>query len=380
MSLTIRVNAEDLAKNIKWVSAGISKLDSVTHVRMEVDTDGTVELQCNSEANAYQGKMDGTLRDGDITKKRVFILDGEALMKAPRILVRDHADLVLKADGMDIVTPTSSFGVGISKTQMPASNGISEPVGSVLAEVLSKAAKQVAKAASGVLEKNLPALSCINLEFSASQGTLSLTATDRFSLAQKVIEYTPHNPNAEDFSILINSRLISQAASRIDNGAIINLFLENDGIRFGMSTDRQSVQLGIDKSEYPKYKSLMQANIESTVNVDRADFAKAVSNIRDMSSEDGVDITVEDASLSLSSGRTYITLDEDVESTGDNEITFNADKLQSALGFLTSHRIALCFPTSKKRGVVLRELLEDGDEDKSFFGLVIPMVKSGPAT
>lgn len=376
MGIYITADAIELAKVIKWVSSGVSKLNSVTHVRLEVHPEGILELQCNTEVNSYQAKLDvNFIDDSKPSVKRVFTLDGESLVKTPRILLGGNVEIRIEdnTSQVDLVTSRALYSVNVVNSPMSSFDSPSEPIGSVLSDSFGQAVKQVSKASSLALERNLAVLSCLSLEFSPQNKTITLTATDRFSLANRVISYEPHNENDEDFQILVNAKLMSQMTGQIGNGSTLTLFSEKNRVRFGVSTVSQSVQLSTDKSAYPAYKGLLKSDIESTVKVGRSDFIKPVLTVKELSGDPEIKVSVVGDEVSLDSARTHITIDE-CESDGDNSATFNVDKLASALGFLSSDKIGISFQTNKRRGVILSEILDDGSIDDSFFGLVIPMI------
>ena len=99
----------------------------------------------------------------------------------------------------------------------------------------TKRSNRVSRAA---VSMDMPVLECVCIEFSPENKEIKITATDRFMLAHRVVQYDPNPESLEDLKIVVNAKhTISQAAASIDNDAVLNLFLENNGKKIGMSSD-----------------------------------------------------------------------------------------------------------------------------------------------
>lgn len=376
MTISFTAKAEDLAPQLKWISAGVSR-NSESRARLEIDpAEGKLLLKLDNKINSYEGQVDIKIQGDDVpNRKRVIFADGANLIKTQRLLKDGEVTLSVNDNNteLEISTPKANYGVGLyADGKVSSKESVSSPIGTVMANSFNKTLKQVSRAA---VSMDMPVLECVCIEFSPENKEIKITATDRFMLAHRVVQYDPNPESSEDLKIVVNAKHISQAAASIDNDAVLNLFLENNGKKIGMSSDDKIAKLGTNDEEFVNYSALLKSEVDTEVTFNKKELVNAITDVRDLGNASIVTLNIDKGKARLLSGT--ITMDVNAEYTGTeaNEIRFSVDKLYSAISMLSTDTVKLQFSPNKKRGVLMKEMKKDKTEEASFIGVVIPSIK-----
>lgn len=364
-------DAMELSKHIRWISQGVNKLNNSQYVLLKVNSDSTIELSSFNHVNSYKGRMDITALDGDPGE---FVLDGEFLTKTTRILKGDTVKISFTKKDMTIQTKISVIKVPImSNVKLPRLPAMPSEIGTVVAEDFSRAVKQVSRAASGELEKNLMILTCVNIEFDPSESVIRLTATARYYLSHKIIPYTPVDPRSHKFNLSINAKSLDQAVRDMIEGDVLTIHAESgDMKKFGISSSDKTVYLGVTDAEYAKYEPLLNTKTEdSTALITTGELSKHLGDVIALNADERVSIQFKKDSAELQGSNTKINVG--VQYKGEDKlVSFKSDHLKKAVDFISSKKMKLFFPVNPRQGVILREVDEKGEVDSSFLGLVSP--------
>lgn len=369
MPNNVKVEAQDLSEQVKWVSNGVNKLNTSPYVRMKF-FDGHIEISSIDESNAYKGKIDIIEQEGEFEE---LLLDGEMLSKIPKILKGGIVNLAFNKTSMSVKAEVAKIDIPIIKNErVPKLPEMPHSIGTVLSEDFAKAVKQVSKSASGEIDKSLIILTCISVEIIPSESIIKLTSTDRYSLAHKKIPYTPSSTEGEPISFALKARSLAQAATDMSNGGIITIHASPETKKFGLTNDMKSVYLGVTGEDYVKYQRLLEGKTNETANVDKRILNSAISDVSTFNKLDYIIFVFEDNAVEIKGSNMNMNID--VAYTGEKKtVKFKTEVIRKAMSFINQNMINMHFPEVERQGVVIREVNE-GLEDANFFGLIMPMV------
>lgn len=375
MSEEFTVDALELHTHIKWVSQGVSKAQNSQYVKMAVRGDKTLELSAFNHVNSYRGLIDLADVSGE---SKAYIVDGEALIKIMRLLRKGKVKVKANASEMVFTTTISTVNVPImSSVRLPNLPDLPPKIGTVDAVEFAAAVKQVSRAAGNEHDRNFAILTCVNVEVKPAEKKILLTATARYYLAHREIEYTPADKaNKEETSYPISGYALSHATADMVDGAVLTLHASSEGSkRFGMTSNNKSVYLGVMNDNYVNYKPLLRTKTEdATALLNRSVIARHLTDAIALSVNDRVSLTFSDNSMVMKTTRVQTQMD--VKYKGEEKIvTFNSEHLRVALSLITTNQFTFLFPVNPKQGVLLREL--DNEKSKvveEFLGLVSPTV------
>lgn len=375
MTISFTVKAEDLAPQLKWISSGVSK-NAESRARMEISPEGKLTLKMDNKINNYEGQLDIKFNEGGApNRKRVLFADGSNLVKAQRLLSTGDVSLTTNDNETELMlsTPKANYVIGLyADGKVSSKETIATPLGTVMSTDFNKALKQVSRASVSL---DMPVLECVYVEFFPAEKIIKFTATDRFVLAHKVIKYEPNAESTEDVALVINARTLAQSANSIDNQAVLNLFIENNGHRFGVSSNDKIAKIGTNNEEYVRYAALLEGEVDKEVIFNKKDLISTLTDVRDLGNAPTVYLDITKNSAKFTSGNIKMNLDAQFSSDDPYDLKFSVDKLVSAIGILTTDTIKLQFSPNKRRGVLMKEVSKDSTEKTDFTGVVIPSIK-----
>lgn len=239
--------------------------------------------------------------------------------------------------------------------EFPTMPELPAAAGSVDGALFAEAVAQVAGTASG--DDILPILTAVQVIASGKQ--ITLQATDRYRLAQRVIEWAPNDESIDQQWLVRGAALVD--AGKLTTGELTVLAADQTiGFR---SLNRATTTMIID-GDYPKIASLFPDTTPTSVTVNRELLAGVVDRISTVA-ERGTPIRLQvaDGEIELdagtgaaATGREFVDCDLDGEpitaAFNPYYLTHALKTIMSAtvnLGFTTSARPVLVTPTDDTR-------------------------------
>lgn len=272
-----------------------------------------------------------------------------ALPEKPITLTNDGAKLHVDA--------------GASHFELPAMNIDDYPplpdtpttVGTIDGETLTASILAASGAAS--TDDSLPMLTGLKLE--ATEGDLTIAATDRFRLAARSTAWSGRTIEA-----LVPAKSIAHLVKHAEG--IVDILLEQG--RFGLRVGDTTVVTRLIDAGFPKWRPLLPKTASTILQVGRADLASAVKRVNLVNSGDPrvvLDISEQGLTVRAHSSEAGVASEEvDCSAQGATiTIAFNADYLTKAINGFSSDRVTIA-ASDPRRPVTVRaavSLEEDGD-------------------
>lgn len=153
-----------------------------------------------------------------------------------------------------------------------------DPAGQIASDAFAAAVSQVFVAAGR--DDTLPVLTGIRVEVDGEQ--LTMAATDRYRLAVREIKWRPVNPSGTTVA-LIPARTLAEAAKTLaTTGAEVDIALgtgaQGEGMA-GFSGGSRRTTTRLLEGEFPKYRSLVPAEVAAQVSVTTSQLVEAVKRV-----------------------------------------------------------------------------------------------------
>jgi DNA polymerase-3 subunit beta len=372
-------------------------------MKARLDRDGLAEatnwVARTLPQRAHQPMLSGvllTVRDGGLavagydyeTSARTVLdltsgEDGEAVVSG-RLL----ADIVRSLPGLPVDLATDGSRVQVScgtarftLASMPVDEypnlpPAPQPMGRIGSDVFAAAVASVAVAAGR--DETLPVLTGMRLEVDGSR--LTLAATDRYRLAVRDIPWEPESADASAVA-LVPARTLADSAKAFTAGAQVTLGMSGvEGAGEGMlalSGSGRQMTTRLLGGEYPRYRSLLPAELTSTAALDTAAFVDAVRRVALVASRTTpIQCTFRPGQVELHAGALDAAeASEMVAAQYDGDeiaVAYNASFLLDGLSALDSDVAQFGFTTPAKP-----TLLTGKPEDGAYRYLLMPVRLNG---
>ena len=212
-----------------------------------------------------------------------------------RVLVAGHllAAIVRALPGAETkfdVDPTGSVKVTSGKAKFtlraipdgdyPSMPSMPKKAGELPADQFAAAVRRVSNAASR--DQAVPLLSGVQIGFQPSEGKLTLIATDRYRLAKTAIPYTPADPAADPFTVVVPARVLDSASKSMPTGTI-TLYGEAGEAQptLGFGGDGRTSTSRILSGQYPAVERVIPTDesLQHNIGFDRGEFIAAANRV-----------------------------------------------------------------------------------------------------
>lgn len=321
---------------------------------LEATQDGTLTSSAYDYDTSIQAGIQAT-----ITTPGKILVAGKLLASIASALPEGR-NLTITTDGTRAVFTCgkSVFTLMlIPGDEYPALPEVPPVTGRIGSDLFAAAVTQVAAAAGK--DDTLPALTGIRAEIDGKR--LILVATDRYRLAIRELDW---DPAAADLNaaILIPAHLLTDAARALTPAAETTIHLHNgDSPETGIiafTGAGRTITSRLLSGKYPKYKTLLPKDFQSTAEADTAQLTAAVKRVALVAAKNTpVRLTFTHAELTLEAGtgdEAQATETIPADFTGDDDFTvaFNPHFLIDGIGATGVARIQINFTTATRPAVI----------------------------
>ncbi|HVB28098.1 MAG TPA: DNA polymerase III subunit beta [Mycobacteriales bacterium] len=264
----------------------------------------------------------------------------------------------------------------------PAMPAMPVGAGTVGSDAFAAAVSSVAIAANR--DETLPVLTGVRLEIEGDQ--ITLVATDRYRLAIRTLRWQPDDPQLSR-TALVPARTLGEVARALTGGAQVQIALTGagtgdggaDGI-VGFAGAGRRTTTRLIEGEFPKYRSLLPADVASRAEVATAPLVEAVKRVAIVATLERtptVRLTFRPDGLLLEAGGSdEAQASETLPAAFDGEelgIAFNATFLLDGLAAIDSDTACFAFTTPSRPAVLTGKADGAGD----YIYLLMPIRLSG---
>ena len=363
--MKVTISQSDLSKGLNLVSKALSsrnQLPVLANVLIEVKKEGVILAATNLEVGIRTQIGGKTENEGTITVPARSLTEFVTSVTGQQVQLESHeGKLKVVADKFK-----ATFS-GIDAAEFPILPQPSKSTQTINVLIMSQIAAQVAYAAA--VDESRPVLT--GVKFSVTSNQFTVTATDGFRLARKVIQDSRFK--VQD-SIILPAKTIQEIARIASESKEDKIGMEviekNNQVIFSCgATDLISRIL---EGNYPDTEKIIPADSPVEVILDRQEFIQSLRAVSIFARENNniVRLKIQNSKFNISAAATQqgeSEVEMECENTGEGEIAFNYIFVTDVLGSMTEERIRLQIKDHLSPGVFRPE------KDSSLLALVMPV-------
>lgn len=372
--MRFRVDRDVLAEAVTWTARSLPTRPPVpvlAGVRIDVDDAGVVQLSSFDYEVSARSEI-----AADVSEKGTVLVSGRLLAEISRALPAKPVDMVLDGTKVSVTCGASRFTLLTMPVEdYPALPAMPDVIGTVAGDQLAEAVAQVTVAASR--DDTLPLLTGVRMEIEGD--TMALLATDRYRLALRELRWTPARTDISQVA-LVRARTLNDAAKSLGGSDQVTIALSTgagvDLIGFEAG-GRHTTSLLVD-GDYPAVRRLFPDETPIHAVVDKAALTEAARRVALVAERNTpIRLAFSEGQVVLDAGQgDDAQASEALEATlvgEDITVAFNPQYLLDGLGAIATPLVRLSFTHPNKAVEFTGQTELDGDDDKSYRYLLVPI-------
>jgi len=386
--MKLSLNAQGFVEAINWVTKNFDMKDDKAFIALHVDKDGNGYLTHENVTSFMKAPFSVGAVDLDGKDSFKLALDGRYIQRLAGALGNIKGEITLSKDSanekstLDVKGAGSRFTVPTFDSRISSEPTVKE-IGDVNNVEYFDALQRLAKLCDVKNAGFMPVLETIDLQLDNEEKTITLMATDRYSLGEIIMEFTPRSSAAEFIENNPHLFLTHQSAILVSPSKNLNeqltLVTEEKSGKFGYSfTDGKLALFSLKSLEPLLYGHLKTSSIEKVTNsfdLVVSDFKKAMGVVSSLAWEETdiyLEISKEGLVVSDSTGNNTMKVDvTELETDGDYRIKIVREIINSSLNPIATPEMRFHF-SDQKGAIVLRSLLDNGKVNDNVFALAVP--------
>lgn len=359
--VSFRVHKEDLSDAVAWVARSLPTKSTQPILRAIVITADEEGL----ELAGFDYEISTRVRLGaEVEHPGKVAVAGKLLAEIVAYMPNQPVEVSTDGNTMKLVGGKARFELPLmSLDDYPQVPDLPETTGQIAPAALTQAVTQVASAAGR--DDTLPMLTGIHMEIRGEK--LRLTATDRFRLALRTLEWEPKSPEVE-------AKLLVPAKTLLDNARTLDTHLEDpveiavgaegnvgaEGL-FGMHVGNRETTTRMLDADFPNVEPLLPKVHTSMATVEVAPLMESirrVSLVADRNAQVRLHFTPGEVSLHASgadSGEASESLACAFTGADELLIAFNAGYLRDGLSVVDTDRVVFGFTEPSRPAIMIPE-------------------------
>ncbi|HET7174080.1 MAG TPA: DNA polymerase III subunit beta [Nocardioidaceae bacterium] len=315
-----------------------------------------------------------------VAEDDVALVSGRLLADICRALPDQPVGLTAEGSRVSLTCGSSRFTLQtMSAGDYPDLPPMPSVIGTVGADAFALAASQTITAAGH--DDMLPALTGVKLEFEGPR--LTMTATDRFRLSLRELEWGPRNMSVSA-SALVPARVLGDTARSVAPGTELDIALPTDGsggllgfVSAGAGGERRTTTRLIDAA-FPNVRQLFPSTATSTAVVEVRPLLESVKRVSLVAGRNtSIRLAFTDGELTMEAGNgeeAQATESVAASLTGDDiAIGFNPSYLLDGLGAIQGSHVHVAMTTPAKPAAFAAADGTSAEPDLSFRYLLMPL-------
>lgn len=360
-TVAFRVHKDDLSEAAAWVARSLPTKNTQPVLRAVVitaDDNGLEFAGFDYEVSSRVRIAAEVDEPGRVAVAGKLLSDIVATMPPKPVEVTTiDGKLELKGGSARFELPLMSLD---DYPQLPT---LPEVTGQISPSALSNAVTQVAAAAGR--DDTLPMLTGIHMEIHGSH--VKLTATDRFRLALRSLEWEPAQPDVE-------AKLLIPAKTLLDNARTLDTHIDEpvkiavggpgnvgaEGL-FGLHTGNRETTTRMLDADFPNVAPLLPKAHSSIATVDIAPLLESIRRVSLVADRNAqIRLNFREGELALyasgaDSGEASETIPADFTGADELLIAFNAGYLREGLSVINTERVMFGFTEASRPAIMIPE-------------------------
>lgn len=365
-----------LADAVAWAARTVPNRPSVpilAGIRLKTGSD-TLELSSFDYEISTRTEI-----PAEIVAPGDLLVSGRLLASITKSLPNQPVQCTLEGNKLSLVCGTAHFTLAtMSVDEYPPMPQLPQVGGRVDAHELAQAIAQVSVAASS--DDTIPLLTSVRMEI--EDDTITLLATDRYRLGMRELKWNPNKAGIST-ALLVKARTLGDVAKSMTSGGEVELAFDaspdaplNSLIGF-IAGARQTTSTLMD-GDYPPVRRLFPEETLVHVVVNRVELLEAVRRVSLVAeAKTSVRLGFDENQVVLEAGQDdNAQASEVIAAQLDGEplrTAFNPRYLEAGLAALSTDYVRFSFTDAAKPAVISGQKEIDGDVDKNFRYLIMPI-------
>lgn len=360
-TVAFRVHKDDLSEAAAWVARSLPTKNTQPVLRAVVITADDTGL----EFAGFDYEVSTRVRiAAEVDEPGRVAVAGKLLSDIVATMPPKPVEVTTKDGKLELRGGSARFELPLmSLDDYPQLPTLPEVTGQIAPAALSSAVTQVAAAAGR--DDTLPMLTGIHMEIRGSD--VKLTATDRFRLALRSLEWEPAQPDVE-------AKLLIPAKTLLDNARTLDTHIDEpvkiavggpgnvgaEGL-FGLHTGNRETTTRMLDADFPNVAPLLPKAHSSIATVEIAPLLESIRRVSLVADRNAqIRLHFRDGELSLyASGADSGEASETIPAafTGADEllIAFNAGYLRDGLSVINTDRVMFGFTEASRPAIMIPE-------------------------
>lgn len=381
--MRLRLDRDAFADAVAWTARALPTRPAVPvlgGMRMEVAGDGA---SLRLSGFDYEVSTSASVRV-EASEGGSALVPGRLMAEIVRNLPEGTVDIESQGSRIRITGGAARFTlITMPLEDYPSLPGMPARIGSIPAQDLTQAVRQVTPAASR--DDTLPMLTGACLDFTGDG--LSVVATDRYRIAVRELWWLPSDTGI-DVAALVPARTLSDTVRGLISGENVDIALSTVAAGEGVSLSPGEGMIGFESgerrittrlidSDFVKYRSWFPTNFSGRAHVTVAPLLEAVKRVAlvaDRATPLRMAFSEGEAVLEAGSGEDAQAVEAiEVDYEGDPlRLAFRPDYLMDGLSGMETERARLNF-TEPTKPAVFTDLPEGEGQEPAFRYLVQPL-------
>ncbi len=371
MKFTVESNV--LVESVNWVSRSLSSRPIMTALLgIVIDVSNEVTLSASDLETAAKSSF-----NADIKEKGKVLVPGRLLAEIARSLPNKPVSFILDNNRVLLTTGTAKFTLPtLPINEYPNLPTMPENSGFIASDVFATAINQVAIAAGK--DDSLPTLTGIHVDI--NKETITLSATDRYRLAVREIQWQPNNTDIAT-SALLRARTLADAAKSLVGVTQVSLAVAPITATerlVGFASEAKTMTSRMLDGTFPPYRHLLPSESIAQATIEVAPFLDSVRRVALVTDKTvPLRLRFADSKLQLEAGageEAQATEELTIIYNGEAiDIAFNPTFLMDGLHAVGTPFVHIAFTGSNKPAVLSGKHEKDGPTTDNYRYLLMPM-------
>lgn len=373
--MKFRVEQAALADAVAWAARTVPTrppVPIIAGIKLDVE-DGSIHL------SSFDYDVSARIEiPADVATEGSVVVSGRLFNEIARALPDRPVDATLNGTKLELTAGNAHFSMlTMPSSEYPALPQMPDVIGTIDAKAFSEAVSQVTVAASK--DEVSPLLTGVRMEFNGD--TISLLATDRYRLTLRDVVWNPTKTDIEQVA-LVRAKTLSDAAKTVSGTVDVGLSTGAANSLIGFEVEGKRTTSGLLDGDYPPVRKLFldSAAITAVMNVEEITAAaRRVALVAERNAPIRLSFSQGQVLLQAGAGDEAQASEETeaLVSGDDIQVAFNPHYLIDGLSAINSEFVRLSFTQPAKPVEFTGQASLEGDDDKSFRYLLVPIRFAG---
>lgn len=385
-----KTKTKDIVEAITWATKDYDTKNEASYIVFDLNSEGESNIFHENNGSYMLSPISIESMDlGDEDEVKVAV-DGLYLKRLASAIKNSGEFVSFSWDdgdaGIAVETENASFTIPIMNFTIPANMKI-KVLGEVDDNEYFDSLQRLSKLCIAGEEGYFPVLGTVDLCFNVAKKTLTMMATDRYTLGEITVGFDPNESVAEEYfkehkHIFLPSKNASIISPTKESLTSVSIVSGSRGDKYGYSFADGKIALfatkDVEELKYKKLKEAAQKGLKNSFIVNTKEIEKAISVISSLAwNEATINLDVIDQNLSVNDNNrqnSFEVMIENVETSDDYKVKFLRSILNNAFPPINTEKVKISWKDSKS-AFVFTPILDNGEESDNIFVFCVPSTK-----